>query len=66
MSASSKRSVRILAIASGGGHWTQLLRMRPAWEGCDVAYATTHADYEKGVHQDAAAAADGEGVYGAD
>lgn len=22
----------------------QLLRLRPAWEGCDVAYATVHAD----------------------
>lgn len=40
-------SVRVLAIASGGGHWTQLLRMRPAWEGCDVAYATTHPGYRK-------------------
>lgn len=27
----------------------QLLRMRPAWDGCDVAYATTHADYAKDV-----------------
>lgn len=54
---SANRPVRVFAIASGGGHWTQLLRMRPAWEGCDIAYATTHADYEKGVHQDAAAAA---------
>jgi UDP-N-acetylglucosamine:LPS N-acetylglucosamine transferase len=47
------KPVRVLAIASGGGHWTQLLRMRPAWEGCDVVYATTHADYEKGVYQGA-------------
>src|SRR4051794_128483 len=43
--------VRVLAVASGGGHWVQLLRMRPSWEGCDVAYATTHADYEKEVHR---------------
>ncbi len=32
---------QILAIASGGGHWTQLLRMRPAFEGCRVTYAST-------------------------
>jgi UDP-N-acetylglucosamine:LPS N-acetylglucosamine transferase len=38
------RPIRIFAIASGGGHWVQLLRLRPAWEGCDVAYATVHAD----------------------
>lgn len=31
----------VLAAASAGGHWTQLLRLRPAWEGCDVAYVTT-------------------------
>ena len=36
--------IRVLAIASGGGHWVQLLRMRPAWEGCAVSYATVHAD----------------------
>lgn len=33
---------RLLAIASGGGHWVQLLRLRPAFEGCTVAYATVH------------------------
>lgn len=38
------KPVRVLAIASGGGHWVQLLRLRPAWEGCEVAYATVHAD----------------------
>src|SRR5690606_14424511 len=40
-----KNTPRVLAIASGGGHWVQLLRMRPAWDGCQVIYATTHADY---------------------
>jgi UDP-N-acetylglucosamine:LPS N-acetylglucosamine transferase len=33
--------IRILAIASGGGHWTQLLRLAPAWRSLDVAYAST-------------------------
>jgi UDP-N-acetylglucosamine:LPS N-acetylglucosamine transferase len=37
--------VRVLAIASGGGHWVQLLRLRPAWEGCDVAFATVSRAY---------------------
>ncbi len=36
--------IRVLAIASGGGHWVQLLRLGPAWDGCDVTYATVHAD----------------------
>ena len=32
---------RILAIASGGGHWQQLMLLRPAFEGHDVIYLTT-------------------------
>lgn len=48
-SKSTRPRPRVLALASGGGHWVQLLRVRPAWAGCDVAYATTHADYEKDV-----------------
>lgn len=32
---------RILAVASSGGHWVQLRRLRPAFEGHDVAYLTT-------------------------
>ena len=34
---------RILAIASGGGHWQQLMLLRPAFEGHDVIYMTTLA-----------------------
>lgn len=34
-------SKRILAVASSGGHWVQLRRLRPAFEGHDVAYVTT-------------------------
>jgi len=32
---------RILAIASGGGHWQQLMLMRPAFEGQRVFFLTT-------------------------
>ncbi|AJY46971.1 hypothetical protein [Martelella endophytica] len=32
---------KLIAIASAGGHWVQLLRLRPAFEGCDVTYITT-------------------------
>ncbi len=31
---------RVLAVASGGGHWIQMLRLRPAFADCDVHYAT--------------------------
>jgi UDP-N-acetylglucosamine:LPS N-acetylglucosamine transferase len=34
---------RVLAVASGGGHWIQLLRMSPAFAGQDMAYVTTLA-----------------------
>jgi hypothetical protein len=40
---------RILAIASGGGHWVQLLRLRPAFEGCDVTYASVRPAYADDV-----------------
>lgn len=30
----------VLAVASGGGHWVELMRLRPAFEGCDVVYAS--------------------------
>ena len=32
---------KVLAIASAGGHWIQLLRLRPAFEKFDVVYAST-------------------------
>ncbi|MEM9010036.1 MAG: UDP-N-acetylglucosamine--LPS N-acetylglucosamine transferase [Pseudomonadota bacterium] len=49
------RRPKVLAIASGGGHWVQLRRMRPAWDGCDVTYVTTSAGYRDEVMADAAA-----------
>ena len=41
---------RILAVASGGGHWVQLLRLRPAFEGMQVDFLTTNPAYQKDVH----------------
>ncbi|MFD2579020.1 hypothetical protein ACFSTD_11260 [Novosphingobium colocasiae] len=35
----------MLAVASGGGHWIELLRLRPAFSGWDVAYVSTFANY---------------------
>lgn len=40
---------KILAVASGGGHWIQLLRLRPAFAGTDVIWLTTQSDYAKEV-----------------
>ncbi len=32
-----------MAVSSSGGHWVELLRLAPAWEGCRVSYVTTSA-----------------------
>ncbi len=42
--AAGNRRKKILAVASPGGHWTQLLRLRPAFAGHEVVFATTRAD----------------------
>lgn len=44
---------KILALSSGGGHWVQLLRLRPAFDGCDVVFATVDEGYrsEIGDHE---------------
>ncbi len=36
---------RVLAISSTGGHWIQLLRLAPAFDGVTLHYATTSADF---------------------
>lgn len=46
---------RVLAIASTGGHWTELWRLRPAWADMDVAYVTTAAEHRDAISADAAA-----------
>ncbi|MFK7751193.1 MAG: UDP-N-acetylglucosamine--LPS N-acetylglucosamine transferase [Sedimentitalea sp.] len=40
------QNVRVMATASAGGHWVQLMRLRPAWSGCDVTYVTTDPGLE--------------------
>jgi len=40
---------RVLAIASGGGHWQQLMRLQPAFEGQHAIYVTTNAAYSVDV-----------------
>jgi UDP-N-acetylglucosamine transferase subunit ALG13 len=40
---------KVLALSSTGGHWVQMLRLQPAFEDCDVTYATTNADYQSDI-----------------
>lgn len=44
-----------MAVASGGGHWAQLWRIRPAWDGCTVTYVTTTDGFRAEVEADAKA-----------
>ena len=39
----------MLAVASGGGHWVQLLRLRPAFADCDVTFVTVRDSYRSQV-----------------
>jgi len=43
------KTKRVLAVSSGGGHWVQMLRIRTAFQGCDVAFATVSAGYRTQV-----------------
>ena len=47
------RKKRILAVSSGGGHWVQLLRLRPAFEDCEVTYATVRPGYRRDLNDGA-------------
>jgi len=49
MSGNSEREKKILAVASAGGHWVQLLRLRPAFDGHRVEYVSTNAGYRVDV-----------------
>ncbi|UFS68821.1 hypothetical protein LPW11_13025 [Geomonas sp. RF6] len=40
---------KVLAVASGGGHWVQLMRLRPAFEGMSLEFIGTNAAYAKEV-----------------
>lgn len=51
-----RRQIRVLAVSSGGGHWSELRRLRPAWAEAQVSYAVTEADYRKEVAAEAAEA----------
>src|SRR5688500_6563306 len=41
---------KLLAVASGGGHWIQLLRICPGFQDCAVPLVTTHESYRSQVN----------------
>jgi UDP-N-acetylglucosamine:LPS N-acetylglucosamine transferase len=48
----SKSFPRVALVASGGGHWVELLRLSAAWSGKDVAYVTVQPSYRSQVPGD--------------
>lgn len=40
MASRIRRAPLVLAVASSGGHWLQLKRLRKSWTGCEVHLAT--------------------------
>jgi UDP-N-acetylglucosamine:LPS N-acetylglucosamine transferase len=42
-------SKKILLVASGGGHWVQLLRLKAAWSNCLPIYMTVQSSYRAQV-----------------
>jgi UDP-N-acetylglucosamine:LPS N-acetylglucosamine transferase len=45
----SERKIKVLALSSAGGHWVQLMRLKPAFEGFDVTYVTVNPGYQVDV-----------------
>jgi UDP-N-acetylglucosamine:LPS N-acetylglucosamine transferase len=40
---------KVLAVCSGGGHWVQMMRIKHAFEDCEVAFVTVHESYRAQV-----------------
>ena len=45
----NEKKKRILAVASAGGHWVQLMRLKSAFEGTAVEFIATDAAYASDV-----------------
>lgn len=45
----TKKRPKVLALSSGGGHWVQLQRLKPAFEEVDISYATVKPGYRSDV-----------------
>lgn len=37
--------LKVLMVSSSGGHWSQMLRLLPAFDGMDIAFACTGKEY---------------------
>jgi UDP-N-acetylglucosamine:LPS N-acetylglucosamine transferase len=47
-----EKSLKIMAVASEGGHWVQLLRIQSAFEHAEIIYVSTHKSFKSnGGHE---------------
>jgi hypothetical protein len=44
-----QRRPKLLAVASGGGHWIQLMRIKHAFDNCAVTFVSVHQSYRDQV-----------------
>lgn len=44
-----KHTMKIMAVASGGGHWVQLMRICKAFDDLEVVFVTAHQSYRSQV-----------------
>jgi exopolysaccharide biosynthesis glucuronosyltransferase PssD len=51
LTANNSPRPKLMAIASGGGHWVQLLRLTPAFVNCDVTFVSVDEFYRSQVPQ---------------
>ena len=42
-------SNKVLVVASGGGHWIQMRRLLPAFDGLEVVFVSVHSAYAEQV-----------------
>lgn len=40
----------VMLVSSSGGHWVQLNRLVPAFEGCEKVFVTTNSHYRESVN----------------
>jgi hypothetical protein len=43
------RKPKVMAISSGGGHWIQLLRLKPAFANCELTFVSVKEGYRVDV-----------------
>jgi exopolysaccharide biosynthesis glucuronosyltransferase PssD len=52
MESKARGGKRVMAVASGGGHWIQLMRLRPALEGHELCFVCTNSSAARFVEGD--------------